>query len=64
MLFGDAHHEWYQIAPFAQVPPENIWGLPLLYVAFVIDVTLLYLACRWYADFKAKNPQLAWTKYV
>jgi uncharacterized membrane protein len=64
MLFGDAHHEWYRIAPFAQVPPESMWGLALLYLAFVIDVVLLYLASRWYADFKAKNPQLVWTKYL
>ncbi|HZY82282.1 MAG TPA: heparan-alpha-glucosaminide N-acetyltransferase domain-containing protein [Cyclobacteriaceae bacterium] len=64
ILFGNAHHEWYHIAPFAQVPPENMWDLPLLYIAFVIDVALLYVACRWYADFKIKNPQLAWTKFI
>jgi len=25
-MFGDAHQEWYTIAPFAQVPPESKWS--------------------------------------
>lgn len=64
ILFDSPHHEWYSTAPFAQVPPNNMWSLPLLYLVFAIDVALLYFACRWYADFKAKNPQLAWTKFI
>jgi uncharacterized membrane protein len=54
VLFGAAHNEWYSIAPFAQVPPENQWSLGLLYLVFAIDVPILYFACKWYTPHKLK----------
>ena len=53
-LFGDAHQEWYNSAPFAQVPQENRWSLGLLYFVFVIDVTILYFISKWYSKRKLK----------
>jgi uncharacterized membrane protein len=53
-LFGQPHQEWYNTAPFAQVPPENMWGLGWLYFVFVIDVTILYFLSKWYSKRKLK----------
>ena len=60
---GSAHGEWYASAPFASVPPEQQWTLPLLYLVFAIDVAILYMACRWYAAVKARRPD-SWLRYI
>lgn len=64
IMFGSSFQDAYATAPFCGLPPENIWSLWLLYLVFAVDVTILYVASKWYADFKAKNPQLAWTKFI
>ncbi len=61
---GATHQEWYTFAPFAQVPPESQWSLPLLYLIFAIDVIILYIACRWYVKYKFGHPENGWLKYV
>jgi uncharacterized membrane protein len=61
---GAPHQEWYDYAPFAQVPFESQWSLGLLYVVFVVDVVLLYWACRWYAAYKFNHPGNGWLKYL
>lgn len=61
---GAMHQEWYATAPFTQMPEEHRWTLPLLYLVFIIDVALLYIACRWYAKYKAAHPQKKWLKYL
>ena len=57
-------HEWYATAPFSSVPPEQQWNLALLYFVFLIDVILLYLACRWYAKYKMGHPEKKWLSYI
>jgi len=52
---GRVHSDWFATAPFASVPAAFRWGLPLLYLVFVIDVTLLYFLCRWYEGVKARR---------
>jgi hypothetical protein len=38
-------------------PPDGtIWSLPLPYGVWAITIFLLYFACRWYADGKARRP--------
>jgi hypothetical protein len=37
---GVVHPEWYATAPYAQVPEESRWSLPLLYLVFAIDVAI------------------------
>jgi uncharacterized membrane protein len=64
MKEGAAHQEWYTTAPFTQMPEENRWGLPLLYLVFIIDVCILYFICRWYAKYKIAHPQNKWLKYL
>lgn len=54
ILFGASHQEWYTIAPFANVPEENRWGLGVLYFVFVVDVAILYFLSKWYSKRKLK----------
>ncbi len=61
---GAIHQEWYANAPFTSVPVASQWGLPLLYLVFVIDVAILYIACRWYVRYKSSHPENKWLKYV
>jgi uncharacterized membrane protein len=61
---GNVFHEWYATAPYAQVPPEQQWSLGMLYFVFLIDVILLYLACRWYAKYKMNHPEKKWLSYI
>jgi hypothetical protein len=45
-------------------PPEGyMWSLPLLYVVWAAAVVMLYFACRWYADLKARRTGW-WLRYV
>jgi uncharacterized membrane protein len=61
---GQIHQEWYGMAPFFTTRPEEIrWGLPLLYLVFVIDVALIYLACRWYSKVKERKPG-SWLRFI
>jgi uncharacterized membrane protein len=52
---GQAHSEWFVSAPYVSVEPAARWGLPLLYLVFVIAVVLLYFPCRWFAAVKARG---------
>jgi hypothetical protein len=60
---GRFHPEWYASAPFTWVPPEQRWGLPLLYLVFALIVAALYFACRWFAGVKAQHRQ-GWLRYL
>jgi uncharacterized membrane protein len=63
ILFGAPHNEWYATAPFAQVPPANRWGLPLLYLVFFLVIAILYVPCRWYAALKERRRD-PWLRYI
>jgi len=52
---GTVHHEWYATAPFASVPPDARWSLPLLYLVFAVVVASLYWPCRGYARVRASR---------
>jgi uncharacterized membrane protein len=64
ILYGNPHQEWYATAPYAAVPGANRWGLPLLYLVFVIAEIFLFLACRWYSRYKGAHPERVWLKYL
>jgi uncharacterized membrane protein len=64
ILSGTIHQEWYTSAPFVFVPEEQRWSLGLLYVVWIIDVVILYIACQWYAKYKSAHPEKAWLKYL
>ncbi len=61
---GAVHQERYTTAPFTEIDEGQRWTLPLLYLVFVIDVTLLYFVCRWYAKYKSAHPEKKWLKYI
>jgi uncharacterized membrane protein len=61
---GNMHQDWYQTAPFTWIPEEQRWTLPLLYFVFLLVELVLYLACRRYADYKSRNPQKKWLRYL
>ena len=45
-------------------PPDGyVWSLPLLYLVWGIAIVLLYFACRWFADLKARRSDW-WLKYL
>jgi uncharacterized membrane protein len=60
---GTVHAEWFNTAPFVQVPDDQRWSLLLLYLVFAIAVALLYPACAWYAKRKAERPK-SWLRFV
>ena len=49
--------------PSSPRPGGYMWGLPLLYVVFALVVPMLYAACRWFADVKARGSQ-RWLRYL
>ena len=56
-LFGN-----HPMAPPA-IPPGYTWSLALLYLVFVICVTLLYFPCRWFAQVRATR-RSKWLSYL
>ena len=60
---GVRHTEWFVMAPYVSVEPAARWGLPLLYVVFVIAVVILYFPCRGFAGLKARGRH-AWLRYL
>ena len=60
---GQAHSEWFVTAPYVSIEPAARWGLPLLYVVFVIAVVMLYFPCRWFARLKSRGRQ-RWLRYI
>jgi hypothetical protein len=44
-------------------PEGYAWSLALLYLVWAVAVTILYVACRWFAELKARRPD-AWLRYV
>ena len=59
---GNTHAENFVTAPYVWMPDAR-WPLWLLYVVFVVAVAVLYPACRWYAEYKART-RAAWTRYI
>lgn len=64
MITAKTHQEWYGTAPYDWVPPPQRWTLGLLYGVWLVDVVILYFACRWYAGYKAAHPEKKWLKYL
>jgi uncharacterized membrane protein len=60
---GAAHAERFATAPYVSMPPDQRWGLGLLYVVWLVAVAILYPLCRWYAQVKARRPD-SWLRYV
>ena len=44
-------------------PAGYIWSLPLLYLVWAVTIALLYPACRWFAERKARGGEW-WLRYL
>jgi uncharacterized membrane protein len=44
-------------------PAGYVWSLPLLYLVWAIAIAILYLACRWFAEFKGRRNDW-WLSYL
>lgn len=64
ILYGMVHHDWFLYAPYVFIEEQYRWSLPLLYLVFAVDVTILYFLCRWYAQYKAAHREEIWLKYL
>lgn len=53
----------YASAPYVSMPEEFQWGLPLLYLVFVVVVAVLYVPSRWFAQVKARRRD-PWLTYL
>jgi uncharacterized membrane protein len=60
---GTAHADWFATAPFVSIDAAHRWGLPLLYLVFLLALAILYLPCRWFAAVKARRQQ-TWLRYL
>src|SRR5262249_25873352 len=60
---GAAHGERFVTAPYVSMPPNQRWGLGLLYAVWLVAVAILYPLCRWYARVKAQRPG-SWLRYI
>jgi uncharacterized membrane protein len=45
-------------------PPGYVWSLGLLYLVWVIVVTLLYIPCRWFAGLKQRRKDIGFLSYL
>ena len=63
LRFGDFDGGWYATAPYAGVPEDHRWSLPLLYLVWAISIAVLYVACSWYARRKSTKPA-RWMSYL
>ena len=51
--------------PMGNPPPPDgyVWSLPLLYLVWAMAIGMLYVACRWFGDLKARRKDW-WLKYL
>jgi len=52
------------IADFAQKPAGYGHGLPFVYAMWLLAVTILYLPCRWFMEFRASHRDWGWLSYL
>jgi uncharacterized membrane protein len=54
-LFHQTNAAFYSTAPFTRIDPQYKWSLLVLYFVFLVDVIILYFACKWYVKIKSGN---------
>jgi len=52
------------IADFAQKPAGYGHGLPFVYAMWLLAVTILYLPCKWFMEFRASHRDWGWLSYL
>lgn len=61
--YGKSLSGFYDTAPYCYLPDEYKWSLPLVYLVFIVNIALLFLACRWYLKINATHPA-GWLRYI
>jgi len=64
ILTGASQQQFYNTAPFTEMPDNFKWNLGLLYLVFFIVEVILYFLCRAYGNYKAKHPEKKWLRYI
>jgi uncharacterized membrane protein len=52
------------IALISFMAGSNSYDLLAVYGFFVVQVSILYLLCRWYSGYKSEHPEKKWLKYI
>jgi uncharacterized membrane protein len=52
------------IADFAQKPSGYGHDLPFIYATWILAVTILYVPCRWFMEFRSRHRDWAWLSYL
>jgi hypothetical protein len=45
-------------------PPGYVWSIGLLYLVWLIVVSVLYIPCRWYAALKQRRKDIGFLSYL
>lgn len=61
--YGHLDKSLFENPPYASLPKDFGYGLPVVYLVWVVAVLLLYPACRWFADLKKRRKD-AWLSYL
>ena len=61
--YGHLDKSLFENPPYASVPKDFGYGLPVVYLVWIAAVLLLYPACRWFADLKKRRKE-AWLSYL
>jgi len=64
VIAGHTHQDWYASAPFTEIAESDRWSLPLLYLVFAIDVTVLYFVCRAYGKYKQARAENQLLRFI
>ena len=64
ILTGSSQQQFYNTAPFTEMPDNIKWNLGLLYLVFIIVEVILFFLCRAYGNYKAKHPEKKWLRYI
>ncbi len=55
---------WHGAIFLQPTPPGYGHGLPFIYAMWILIVAILYLPCRWYMQFKARQRDWNWLSYL
>ena len=60
---GQSLYRLFPPFPLLQPPAESAYGLPVVYLVWLVVLGLLYAPCRWFAGLKQRRKDLRWLSY-
>jgi len=68
VIFLAKGYHWSDFVFYEQTlgRPKNDDGLtlPLVYLAWLIVILIMYPICKWYSNYKSQNPDKTWLRYL